>query len=103
VGLFCAPSQGEGGVPGGGVLVVQLSNGTDATLPASFTVSATGTTSLGYGPTTVGPLAPGGGETLLIPVDASGNTITFSVSSGGTQLAGGQSITGGCPSQYYGD
>ncbi|MGH2861405.1 MAG: hypothetical protein ACRDLT_07845, partial [Solirubrobacteraceae bacterium] len=98
VGLFCTPTFGEAEFPpGGGVLVVQLMNAADATLPASFTVSATGSTTAGYGPATIGPLAAGGSQTLLIPVDASGNTITLSVTSGGVPVAGGvQTITGGC-------
>ena len=48
--------QGDDGTAGG-VLVVQLSNAANATLPASFTVTATGTTTAGYGPTAIGPLA----------------------------------------------
>lgn len=94
VGVFCG-AGGEDGTAGG-VLVVQLSNAADATLPASFTVTATGTTTAGYGPTTIGPLAAGASDTVLIPVDASGNTITATVSSGGTQLVS-QTLSGCSP------
>ena len=83
VGLFCGGGGDDG--TAGGVLVVQLSNAADATLPASFTVTATGTTTAGYGPTTIGPLAAGASDTVLIPVDASGNPITASVTSAGMQ------------------
>ena len=71
---------------GGGTIAVTLTNGADATLPASFTVAATGNTSSGYGPQSVGPLAPGASQTILIPIDGSGNTSTVTVSSGGKQL-----------------
>jgi len=97
--LACAPPvfDGEGDItPGGGVVVVELTNGSTATLPASFVVTATGSTTAGYGPTTVGPVAVGSTQTVLIPVDASGNDISVTVSSGGVQL---QSVLlpGGCP------
>jgi hypothetical protein len=71
---------------GGGTIAVTLTNGAEATLPASFTVTATGNTSSGYGPQSIGPLAPGASETILIPIDGSGNTSTVTVSSGGKQL-----------------
>ena len=77
---------------------MQVSNAADATLPASFTVSASGTTTQGYGPTTVGPVAPGATQTIADSGRRSGNDITFTVSSGGTQLVS-ETITGGCLGQ----
>lgn len=71
---------------GGGTLVVQLANGAGAALPATFTVTAVGNTTAGYGPTTTGPLAVGGTQTLDIPVDGSGASVTVTITSGGTQL-----------------
>ncbi len=70
----------------GGTIAVQLANGSGASLPGTFEVSATGNTTAGYGPTTVGPLAIGASRTLLIPVDASGKPVTVTISSGSTQL-----------------
>lgn len=49
-------------------------------------MQATGNTSGGYGPQSVGPLAPGASQTILIPIDGSGNTSTVTVSSDGKQL-----------------
>jgi len=71
---------------GGGTLTVDLTDGSSATAAADFSVTASGNTSSGYGPSTVGPVAIGSTEALLIPVDASGNTITLTVDSGGQQL-----------------
>lgn len=101
VGEFCVPPGSEGGGAGGGVLVVQLSNGSAATLPASFSVTATGTSSSGYGPATIGPLAAGASQTLLIPIDASGSPVTLTVSSGGTVLLATGPLSG-CPRSQVG-
>lgn len=80
----CASSALD--ISGGGAIQVTLSNGADASLPATFTVAATGNTSSGFGPQSVGPVAPGASETILIPIDLSGSSGTVTVSSGGKQL-----------------
>jgi len=85
--LYCASPTVD--PSGGGTLVVQLANGDAATLPASFTVSATGNTTSGYGPATIGPIAPGASQTLLIPVDGSGNPVSVNITSGAQTLFSG--------------
>jgi hypothetical protein len=84
---------------GGGTIAVQLSNGASAALSASFSVTATGNATSGFGPQTVGPLNPGGTQTLLIPIDASGNDVVVTVSSGGAQVAPPFTFAGGCPAE----
>lgn len=81
---------------GGGTLVVQLANGAGAALPATFSVTAAGNTTTGYGPTSIGPLAAGGTQTLDIPVDGSGTNVTVTIDSGGAQLV--NETLPGCPS-----
>lgn len=100
--IGCSGGSGEvgGGFNGGSVMVV-LTNGADATLPASFTVSASGNTVAGFGPTVFGPVAPGGSLTEYIPVDASGNNVSVTVSSGGKTLIS-PVFTGGCPQPQLG-
>ena len=88
----CSPIDVQNG---GGTLAVQLLNGTSASLPATFTVTASGNTSSGYGPASVGPLSPGDSQTLELPVDASDNPITVTIAAGGTQLL--QQTFTGCP------
>lgn len=84
---YCVPSNGEPfDYPGTGTIALELSDGASAGAPASFTVTATGNTTSGFGPTTLGPVVIGATLTELIPIDASGNPITLTVSSGGTQL-----------------
>ncbi|MGC9221748.1 MAG: hypothetical protein ACP5H2_10425 [Solirubrobacteraceae bacterium] len=81
---------------GGGTLELQLSDGVSATLPANFSVTVTGNTTAGYGPTTVGPVAIGADQTLQLPIDGTGNAITVTVDSGAMHYS--QVLTG-CPVQ----
>lgn len=67
---------------GGGTIAVQLVNGTSASLPATFTVTAVGNTTSGFGPASEGPIAPGTSRTVLLSIDGSGNSGTVTVSSG---------------------
>jgi hypothetical protein len=85
---------------GGGTLTVNLANGASATSGADFEVTVTGNTTGGYGPVVVGPFAAGSGDTLMIPVDSSGNNIFLTVSSGNQQLLSLNAA--GCPSEMQG-
>lgn len=96
--VSCAASWLGGG---GGTLSVQLANAASATLPTDFVVTATGNTTSGYGPATLGPVAVGATQTLLIPVDASQNPVHVTISSGGTTLV--DQTFAGCALQQQGE
>lgn len=101
VALYCTYGEESEVVPANqldgpsyGTLVVVLGDAPGATLPASFTVTVTGNTVAGFGPTTLGPIAPGGSLTEDIPVDGSGSDVTVTITSGGLTIYANTFIRG---------